>query len=225
MPFELNNVVPWGRSFEEYVAMFALENGELNRRILGCGDGPAAFNAAASRRGHKVISADPLYRFSEAEIRVRIEETAGTIAEQTRRNAGEFVWTHFRSVDELIETRLNAMRGFLADFAEGKQVGRYVDAALPNLPFADGSFDIALCSHFLFLYSEQHDLQFHVDSIVELRRVSLEVRIFSLLELGSAPSRHLGAVTEELARLGYRAERVRVAYEFQKNGNEMLRVV
>lgn len=225
MPFELNNVVPWGRSFEEYVAMFALDNGELNRRILGCGDGPAAFNAVASRRGHKVISADPLYRFSEAEIRARIEETAGTIAEQTRRNAGEFVWTHFRSVDELIETRLNAMREFLADFAEGKQAGRYVDAALPNLPFADGSFDIALCSHFLFLYSEQHDLQFHVDSIVELRRVSREVRIFPLLELGSAPSRHLGAVSEELVRLGYRTERVRVAYEFQKNGNEMLRVV
>ena len=224
MTFELRNVVPWGRSFEEYAAMFALGNGELNQRILGCGDGPAAFNAVASRHGHKVISADPLYRFSEAEILARIEETAETIAEQTRLNAGEFVWTHFRSVDELIETRMNAMREFLADFTEGKRAGRYVDAALPKLPFADGSFDVALCSHFLFLYSEQNDLQFHIDSLLDLRRVSREVRVFPLLELGSVPSRHLDGVIRELERRGYRAERVRVAYEFQKNGNEMLRV-
>lgn len=185
--------------------MFALGNVELNQRILGCGDGPAAFNAVSSRRGHKVISADPLYRFSEAEIRTRIEETAETIAAQTRLNACEFVWTHFRSVDELIETPMNAMREFLADFTEGKRVGRYVDAALPKLAFADGSFDIALCSHFLFLYSEQNDLQFHIDSILELRRVSREVRVFPLLELGSVTSRHLDGVIRELERRGYRA--------------------
>lgn len=225
MTFELKSVVPWGRSFEEYAAMFALGERELKQRILGCGDGPACFNAVATRRGCNVISADPLYRFSAAEIRTRIEETAESIVEQTKKNAGEFVWTHFRSVDELIETRMHAMRDFLADFPEGVQAGRYVDAALPKLPFVDQRFDIALCSHFLFLYSEQNDLRFHVESIIELRRVSREVRIFPLLELGSVPSRHLEAVIEELERQGYSVQRVRVSYEFQKNGNRMLRVV
>lgn len=224
MTFKLNNVVPWGRSFEEYAAMFALSETELKQKILGCGDGPACFNAVATRRGHRVISADPLYAYSAAEIQARIEETAESIAGQTRRNADEFVWTHFRSVDELIETRMTAMREFLADFPEGVRAGRYVDAALPKLPFADQSFDIALCSHFLLLYSEQHNLQFHVESIIELRRVSREVRIFPLLELGSVPSRHLEAVVDELERRGHSAERVCVSYEFQKNGNQMLRV-
>ena len=225
MAFELSSVVPWGRSFDEYVAMFALGAAELSGRILGCGDGPAAFNGVASRRGCRVISADPLYRFSAADIRARIEQTAETIAEQTRRNADEFVWTRFRSVDELVGARLEAMRDFLSDFPQGRQAGRYVVAALPRLPFADASFDLALCSHFLFLYSGQYDLRFHVESLVELRRVSREVRVFPLHELGSVPSRHVADVIRELERRGYRAERVDVAYEFQKYAREMLRIV
>ncbi len=42
---KLENVVPWGRSLAEYQAMFALSEEELQKRILGCGDGPASFNA------------------------------------------------------------------------------------------------------------------------------------------------------------------------------------
>jgi len=224
MPFELTSVVPWGRSFREYLAMFALSDDDLAGTILGCGDGPASFNARASRRGTSVVSADPLYRFSTSEIESRIAETVETIAAQTKRNAGEFVWTHFRTVDELIEARLSAMRDFLDDYAAGCCAGRYVEASLPSLPFADRAFDLALCSHFLLLYSEQHDFEFHLDSVLELRRVSHEVRIFPLLELGSVPSRHLGRLTAELERRGHDVERVKVPWEFQKNGNEMLRV-
>jgi hypothetical protein len=224
MPFELSSVVPWGRSFDEYVAMFSLGAAELTGRILGCGDGPASFNAVAARRGYRVISADPLYGFTGAEIRARIDETVETIAEQTRRNANEFVWTRFRSVDELVGARLEAMGEFLADFPQGRQAGRYVVAALPRLPFADASFDLALCSHFLFLYSGQFDLRFHVESLVELRRVSREVRVFPLHELGSVPSRHVDGVIRELERRGYRAERVGVGYEFQRSAREMLRI-
>jgi len=73
---------------------------------------------------------------------------------------------------------------FLADFEEGKRQGRYVDAELQNLPFADGDFDIALCSHFLFLYSEQFSEDFHVTAIQEMCRVAEEVRVFPLLALG-----------------------------------------
>lgn len=225
MAFELSSVVPWGRSFDEYLAMFALDDTDLNGSVLGCGDGPASFNSVATQQGYTVISADPLYRFSEAEIQSRIVETAQSIVEQTRRNAGEFVWKHFQSFDELIEARMSAMHEFLSDFAQGANAGRYIDASLPDLPFPRQSFDVALCSHFLFLYSEQLDLQFHVESVIELYRVSREVRIFPLLELGSVPSRHLQAVTEELEYQGYSVEQVRVNYEFQKNGNQMLRIV
>jgi len=205
--------------------MFALRDRDFKQKILGCGDGPASFNATASRRGCRVSSADPLYRFSKAQSRSGIEETTDSVVEQIKQNMEEFVWTHFGSVDVLVRTRTKAMHHFLADYSEGKRVARYLDASLPKLPFPNEEFDVALCSHFLFLYSKQHDTDFHIESIIELRRVSREVRLFPLLELDSAPSRHLEAVSEGLGREGYGVERKRVSYEFQKSGNEMLRVV
>ena len=44
MSFTLSGVVPWGRSYNEYVAMFSLSAVDLRQRILGCADGPSAFN-------------------------------------------------------------------------------------------------------------------------------------------------------------------------------------
>ena len=84
--FTLDEVVPWGRSFDEYRRMFALTDDDLRGRILGCGDGPASFNAEATRRGARVTSCDPLYKLSVQQIRERIAATAEEIIEQTRRN-------------------------------------------------------------------------------------------------------------------------------------------
>jgi hypothetical protein len=224
MPFTLADVVPWGRSFDEYVAMFALERGDFEGTILGCGDGPAAFNAVATERGHRVVSVDPIYEFSADELERRIEQTTQEIAEQTRRNAAEFLWTHFSSVDELIAARRTAMRRFLEDFPAGLQAGRYVRGSLPGLPFARRRFQLALCSHFLFLYGEQFDFEFHLRSVLALCAAAEQVRIFPLVELGSRPSRHIERVIGALRDLGFGAERVRVGYEFQRGANEMLRI-
>ena len=62
MGFSLDKVVPWGRSFEEYVKMFNLSDDDLKRRILGCGDGPASFNASLTERGGNVVYIDPIYK-------------------------------------------------------------------------------------------------------------------------------------------------------------------
>jgi len=224
MTFHLDQVVPWGRSFDEYVAMFALEPADFGKRILGCGDGPASFNADLAARGGRVVSADPVYRFTAEEMAFRIDETYPVVLEQTRKNAHEFVWSSIRSVEELGEIRLNAMRKFLADYPEGRREGRYVDAELPELPFAGRSFDLALCSHFLFLYSAHFDAAFHLQSLRELCRVALEVRVFPVLELGAVRSRHIDGVLAQLTSEGYLARIVKVPYEFQKGGDEMLTV-
>src|SRR5262245_27282438 len=114
--------------------MFALTDGDLASRILGCGDGPASFNAMATRRGGNVTSCDPIYRFDVAEIRARVAATYDTVLEQTRRNAGEFIWETIGSVEELGRVRMAAMDDFLDDYPWGKPDGRYVDAELPQLP-------------------------------------------------------------------------------------------
>ena len=223
--FTLSSVVPWGRSFDEYRRMFALTDADLAGRILGCGDGPASFNAEATRRGTQVVSCDPLYQFSAAQIQQRIDETAPEVLEQARRNAHEFVWNEaIPDIDALKRMRMIAMSVFLDDYAQGRASGRYLDASLPSLPFADGAFGLALCSHFLFLYSQQRDEAFHLQPMRELGRVARDVRIFPLLALGGQPSPHLGAAREALTRDGWQTSIERVPYEFQRGGNEMLRV-
>lgn len=223
MGFTLETVVPWGRSYDEYVSMFALFDADLGRSILGCGDGPASFNAVLTRRGGHVISVDPIYRFSGDEIRQRIDETYEIVLNQTRQNRSEFVWERIRDVDELGRIRMDAMNRFLADYTNGE--GRYVAGELPDVCFEDKAFDLALCSHLLFLYSDHLSVDFHMRSIGELSRVAHEVRVFPLLELGAKRSRHLAEVIDRLCHQGYTCHVERVPYEFQKGGNEMLRVV
>ena len=59
--FTLSEVIPWGRSFQEYVTLFNLDGSDLQKRFLGCGDGPAAFNRELTRRGGCIVSVDPVY--------------------------------------------------------------------------------------------------------------------------------------------------------------------
>jgi len=224
MSFSLDQVVPWGRSFDEYVAMFGLAPADFGRRMLGCGDGPAAFNTVANKRGGGVVSVDPLYACSLADIEKRIEETFPVVLAETDRNREEFVWGHVKNIEELGELRMSAMKQFLADYEAGTKEYRYVDGALPSLPFMDQTFELALCSHFLFLYSEQFDLEFHIESINELARVAEEVRIFPLNEMGARPSRHLKQVVDECMQLKLNPEIVQVDYEFQRGANRYLRL-
>ena len=224
MMFTLEQVVPWGRSFDEYRAMFALSDADLEGRLLGCGDGPASFNAVATRRGARVISCDPIYRWSAAEIQSRIEDTYAEVIEQTRRNSHEFVWDAIRSVDELGRVRMAAMREFLGDYPSGSQEGRYIEASLPSLPFHDGQFDLAVCSHLLFLYSSQLGEALHSAAVLELCRVAQEVRVFPLLALGGARSPFVETCAGLLRSAGCEVSIERVPYEFQRGGNEMLRI-
>lgn len=222
MGFDLENVVPWGRSYDEYVRMFSLTPADLRCRILGCGDGPAAFNGALTRQGGAVVSVDPIYAFSAEAIRGRIAETYATVMDQLRRNQGDYVWRDVASVAQLGRLRMSAMDAFLADFDAGKGEGRYVAGELPSLPFADGAFDLALSSHFLFLYSAHLSAGFHLQALQEMLRVASEVRVFPILTLDGALSPHLRSVEDRLASQGYAVEVRRVAYEFQRGGNEML---
>lgn len=222
--FTLDKVVPWGRSFDEYQRMFAFPANASKLKILGCGDGPASFNSEATRIGWSVVSCDPVYRFDVQQLRERITETSLDILEQTRRNASNFVWDVIRSVEELGRVRMAAMNTFLQDFPDGRIAGRYIDAELPCLPFESRSFDLAICSHLLFLYTNQLGLKFHLQSIQEMCRVANEVRIFPLLELDTAPSPFVDNVIAHFGKEGFEVLVGQVPYEFQRGGNKMLRI-
>ena len=172
MAFKYKDIVPWGRSYDEYLRMFDLTEGELKLKILGCGDGPASFNSECNKQGGHVTSADPLYSLTKEEIRKRIVETYDDVLRQTAKNQEKFRWNVIKSVEELGKVRMQAMEIFLDSYEQGKKEGRYIPASLPVLPFRDREFDIALSSHFLFLYTENLSYDFHVRSICEMLRVA-----------------------------------------------------
>jgi hypothetical protein len=221
--FTLHQVVPWGRSFAEYRRMFALSDADLKLRILGCADGPASFNAESTRRGRVVISIDPLYRLDTKTIRDRIAATYDQMLEQAQHNRQQFVWDMIPSVEELGRTRIEAMQAFLDDYDLGKREGRYVDGELPSVAFPDKSFDLALCSHFLFLYTEHLSLAFHRSALFELCRVAGEVRIFPLLALDGSASPYVARLVDDLSG-SLEVSLETVPYEFQRGGNQMMRV-
>lgn len=207
----------------EYTAMFRLTEQDLSRQILDCGGGPASFNAEATAMGCSVISTDPLYEFSGEEIRRRVTETFDVILDGVRQNYGSFLWGQtIASPEALGATRMEAMELFLQDYEGGVAAGRYLPHALPLLPLPDDAFDLSLVSHFLFLYSAENDTEFHFRSICELLRVASEVRVFPLLDMQHARSRHLQPVLSELKSRGFSAHVEPVPYEFQRGANEML---
>jgi hypothetical protein len=222
--YTYESVVPWGRSFDEYVRMFSLSESDLRGKILGCADGPAGFNAKMAELGRCAISCDPLYQFSAAQIQKRIDETYDDIIAQTYSNVERFNWSTITSVDELGRVRRAAMDSFLADYDAGKRDGRYVSAALPDLPFRNGAFTLALCSHFLFLYSPILSLTLHEQAIDAMCTVADEVRIFPLLTYNSEPSPYVEPLVTALRDAGRQVTIEHVTYEFQKGANEMLRV-
>jgi len=223
MAFELKNTVPWGRNMEEYKNMFNLTDSDLDKRIISFGDVPASFNTEMTLQGKSVVSIDPVYRFTEDELKQRIIETKDIVIEQMKNNFDNFVWSSIKNVQELVQIRLSAMNNFLQDFEKGKVNSRYINHELPDrTDFKTNGFDLALSSHFLVLYS-QLGLEFHIESLKEMLRIASEIRIFPLLNLDAKKSEVLDGLIEYF-NSDYSVSIEKVDYEFQKNGNEMLRI-
>lgn len=221
----LQRTVPWGRDLNEYSEMFSLSSLKAGDTVLGCGDGPASFNAEATTKGIDVTSVDPLYVFGKAELEQRINKARDEVMPQVRARIDDYIWQSIESPDELERRRMHAMKMFLNDYDEGCRAGRYVTASLPTLSFQDNSFDYGLCSHLLFLYSPQISEQEHIESVLELCRVSRDVRIYPLVSIkDNERSKHLPAVLSALSEAGYSYEEIPVNYEFQRGAKTMLRI-
>jgi len=221
---QLNEVVPWGRSMAEYQAMFNLTEADLSKKILGCSDGPASFNAELTQLNGNITSVDPLYQFTKQQIEQRIDQVAPQIIAEVRKHEDDFIWDSFESPDDLMTHRLSSMSQFLDDYQQGCDENRYLNQSLPKLDFSDQHFDLALCSHFLFLYSDHLSYEFHLDSLIELSRVAKQVRIYPLINLDNQPSIHLESCIRQLTDLGLKIELKPSHYLFQKSANKYLQI-
>jgi hypothetical protein len=224
MAMKLEKVVPFGRSLDEYKSMFALSDDDLQKSIIGVGDGPASFNAEMASLGKTIVSVDPLYVFGTNEIEERFYAVVDDIITQVKATPDDWIWSYHKSPDHLKENRASVLSRFAADYESGKADRRYVVGELPSLNFADDQFQLALCSHFLFLYSDHLTYEFHRASVFEMLRVAQEVRIFPLLTLMLEVSPYVQPLISELKSEGFIVSIEKVSYELQRGGNEMLRI-
>ncbi|MET0199320.1 MAG: hypothetical protein ABW364_18995 [Rhodococcus fascians] len=217
------DVVMTARSFDEYRAMFGLTDSDLSRRILDCPAGASGFTCEATDRGSDVTACDVAYFADDPEglASVALSETDRGHA-YVLAHADHYAWTFFAGPDEHRLARHTAAQQFSSDIR--RHPGRYVPGRLPSLPFSDASFDLVLSSHLLFSYADTLDAAFHLDTIVELMRVtSHELRIFPLVPVGSSePYPRLAELLDELRNRNIHCRTANVDYEFQRGATQML---
>ena len=208
------------RSFAEYEAMFDLP-APLPASILDCCAGGSGFTAVAAARGVDAIALDPAYALPHPDLAEAVRQGTAGGARMLDANLDDFVWHWYGARERRDQLRADAAVAFLADHAAHPE--RYVAGELPKLPFDDGRFELALCSHLLFTWANRFPESWHLDSLRELARVAREVRVFPLvLQANAAPIPVLPSVRETLAAEGIGSEIRRVPYEFQRGANEML---
>lgn len=220
--FDVHDVAVIGRTFEEYLAMFDLEPRDLDgERVLDCPSGAASFVAGAADRGVSVVGADRAYRHPPAELARQCRSDTAAVADQLPEKRDLFTWEFYESVERRIELLERACESFLADY-RSESGGRYVAGALPDLPFLDDAFSLALSAHLLFLYDDRFDRAFHAASLRELARVAREVRVYPLQRLDAEPSALLDGVLKELRAEGYDVEIRPTPFEFQRGSTDQL---
>ena len=188
--FTLDQVVPWGRSFAEYQQLFALTPADLERRDPRLRRrtgglqrrGHAARRAASSRAIRCMPSAASTSR--RGSPRPATPSSSRPAATPTSSSGG----TASPRSTSWARSGCGRCASSSTTTTPARRRAATSTPACPSLPFADGSFDLALCSHLLFLYSAQFDEAFHRASIREMCRVAAEVRIFPLLALDGSRS-------------------------------------
>ena len=222
--FEVEEFAIIGRTFDEYVHMFDLDSKEIeSRSILDCPSGVGSFVAEAKERGASVVGADVIYELPREDIAERCRRDCDRVTSQLPEKRELFTWEFYGNVETRARILERAYTGFLSNYSNETARGRYVPAALPELPFEDDSFSLVLSAHFLFLYGDRLDYEFHLASLRELLRVADdEVRVFPLVGLDTEPYDRLDGILSALEADGYSPEIATVPFEFQKGANEML---
>ncbi|MFY0761987.1 SAM-dependent methyltransferase [Metabacillus dongyingensis] len=219
---DLERIVFIGRTFEEYLDMFSLSAESLKgKKILDCPAGACSFTAVGSKHGLDVKAADIAYYHSEEDLYNKGLQDIEHAMELMDKAKSNYIWDYFKDINDLRKYRLNALNDCAKDIRKSSE--RYVPVTLPSLPFKDAEFDILLSAHFLFMYADRLDYQFHITTLNELLRVTQEeIRIFPLVDLEGKRYVHLDKLISYLADNGCLVEEVKVPYEFQANANSML---
>jgi hypothetical protein len=228
--FAFTKVLFFGRTLAEYEQMFNFVPSEwIGHAVLDCPGGPASFMAEANALGINAVACDPLYSEDIESLKRRIEiEIPECLERQSKVQ-------HLFDPDKkpsYPQQKMQAFHRFLDDFRSPTSSAHYVSAALPNLPFANDTFDLALSGNFLFLYSDYTEggmlfdspftYEFHLASIVEFLRVSREIRIYPIKGPHKESVSFLPILISRIRALGHDAQIVPIPYRDVIGAHDML---
>lgn len=189
------------RPLPAYRDMFLLGDDDLTAGpILDCPAGASPFGAQVRALGGEVVSVDPAYA-EPGGLADRARADLDRIVAWQRAHPGGFDWSYLGSPSRIRRTWRAAIDAFEADLTVDGM--RYVAAALPDLPFPDGRFAMAVSGFLLFVYPELLDLDDHRDALLEAVRVTRgEVRVFPLHDTVGTPYPHLDRLRADLRDRG-----------------------
>ncbi len=219
---DLKNIVLIGRTFEEYYNMFNLDNLPKNEHILDVASGVSSFCYEASAKGYNVTASDRIYSLSPHEIEKKCEQDLDEVIKQLPDIADLYIWTFFKDIRSLKAQREKAYKLFIEDFKKYR-TKRYKPVEYPSTDFIDKQFTVSLVSHFLFLYEDYINYEFHKKVILELLRItSKEIRIFPVVNLKGKRSVFVDHLMHDTDLGRFRISLKKACYEFMKGGNEMM---
>jgi len=223
---DIDRVVFVGRTLSEYKEFLDLDIDSLKgSKVLDCPSGPSSFVTEANRMGIKAVGCDSFYDLPLEQLVNKGLKDISHVIERLSEKVHLFKWNYYSSVEEVKESRTRALKLFEEDFQIGLKEARYVKASLPLLPFSDRSFELVLSAHFLFIYDDKLDYEFHLNSILELSRVcSREVRIYPLQSMNARIYPNMGKLINDLKQRGLDARIVEVGFEFLRGSNFMLQI-
>lgn len=220
----MRKLVLWGHGTQDYLEMFDLSQTEIEAGILEYGCGPSAVNSQLTSQKMKVVSCDPLFVLDKDTLSSKTKIIFASMADEVAQHQDQFDFREWGDFESLLAARQKGMMDFFSDYDKGKQEGRYLGVSDYHLPFEDFSFDYALSTHYFFADLDEQTVEFHLNMIRELARVSREVRIFPLIDREGNPSELLGPVLLGLQQENYGVEVREVSFHLHKSGNAMLRV-
>lgn len=226
--YEQVGVAMTSRSYVEYEKMFMLQTSDLiGKRVLDVAGGASSFTTEARQLGIDAEAVDPMYEKSPSAIAKHGMQEIELVAMKMAKLTDVYDWTFYGSVQQHKAGRIHALQRFIEDYSSSDGAGRYHTASLPSLPFRAESFDLVMCSHFLFLYEEQFDYAFHLSAIRELLRVCNpggEVRLYPLMSFRTVEYSRLHDLISEFENGGFTVQKREASLPFLPNSHQYLSI-
>jgi hypothetical protein len=224
MSRQIGRLVITPRALAEYRDMFVLSDDDLiDGPILDCPGGASPFGCQVRARGGSAVSVDPAYKLPTAELMGQVHQDIAHTGQWVASQHDTIEWSYVGTAAAMCRSFELAADLFATDYAPDGQ--RYVAAALPHLPFVNGNFRLALCSHLMFCYPEYLTFDEHVAGLLELARVTSatgEVRVYPLVDTLGTVYPRLDDVRAALAGQGVVTEIRPAGCAWVRGGDQML---